>query len=527
MGTRLPIPLLLLCLLSTQARTQDTCNRVPMDPIYILSNPSIENIPPTCTSGFSGVTGWYPTTSEMYTGFLNPCTNYLISDDTILNAAFGSIYICLFPIVPQPVPDGKGVLAVSDYGFNQGIYVYPGYKSSATTCLTGTLIKDSLYRLDFFVGFGTPGTHYLPVHTQTLGPGSSPSPETFTLYGMPDCSTVSQPFPILGCPSVAGWTPLGSVQVSGLPGSWTRTSIQFTPTMNINAISIGPSCDTNFTTQPITVPYQGINVRNNTFSFFLDSLQFYQAHVPFPTISVLNGDSCSQSITLQMQPAPFYAAATTLWYRNDTLVPNQTGKTLTLTRNNPSPAQYRVQVQNDSICLVSSPYILNWIPLPPTSALGIPDTTVCQNDTVLLSLPNNPAFHYTWQDGSSLPFYQVTKGGTYTVTISDACGTTQAQKTISFGKCDYNLYVPNAFTPGPTGNNASFRARYFIQPASFHLTVFNRNGLEVFSSADPNQGWDGDYKSTRQPAGTYIYVLEFSDITGKQRYLRGTVVLIR
>jgi gliding motility-associated-like protein len=527
MGTKLPILLLLLCLLSTLARTQDTCNSVPMDPIFILSNPSIENIPPNCTSGFSGVTGWYPTTSEMYTGFLNPCTNYLISDDTIAAAAFGSIYICLFPIVPQPVPDGKGVLAVSDFGFNQGIYIYPGYKSSASTCLTGTLLKDSLYRLDFFVGFGTPGTKYQAVHTQTLGPGQSPSPETFTLYGMPDCSTVSQPFPILGCPAVAGWTPLGSVRVIGGPGTWIRTSIQFTPTMDTRAISIGPSCDTNFTTQPIAVPYQNVLVRNNTFSFFLDSLQFYQAHVPFPAINVLSGDSCTPSITLQMQPAAFYAGAATRWYRNDTLIPNETGKTLTLTRKNPSPAQYRVQVQNDSICLVSNPYNLAWIPIPPTAPLGIPDTTVCQNDTVLLSLPDNSSFHYTWQDGSSLPFFTVTKSGTYTVTISDACGTTQAQKTISFGHCDYGLYLPNAFTPGPAANNSTFRARYFIQPESFHLTVFNRYGLEVFSSADPNQGWDGDYKGTRQPAGTYIYLVNYSDLTHKQRYIRGTVVLIR
>ena len=168
MGHKLPI--LLLCLLSFRAYTQDTCNRVPMDPIYILSNPSIENIPPNCTSGFSGVTGWYPTTSEMYTGFLNPCTNYLISDDTIAAAAFGSVYITLFPIVPQPVPDGKGVLAVSDFGFNQGVYIYPGYKSSASTCLTSTLLKDSLYRLDFFVGFGTRAQHTRRSTPRPLGP---------------------------------------------------------------------------------------------------------------------------------------------------------------------------------------------------------------------------------------------------------------------------------------------------------------------------------------------------------------------
>jgi gliding motility-associated-like protein len=113
------------------------------------------------------------------------------------------------------------------------------------------------------------------------------------------------------------------------------------------------------------------------------------------------------------------------------------------------------------------------------------------------------------------------------VTISDACGTTQSQKTFNFGKCDYSIYVPNAFTPASAGNNAIFRARYFIQPASYQLTIFNRNGLEVFSSTDPNQGWDGDYKGIRQPAGTYIYSIDFSDVAHKKRHVRGTVILIR
>ncbi|HLX66384.1 MAG TPA: gliding motility-associated C-terminal domain-containing protein, partial [Puia sp.] len=121
----------------------------------------------------------------------------------------------------------------------------------------------------------------------------------------------------------------------------------------------------------------------------------------------------------------------------------------------------------------------------------------------------------------------VTHDGTYTVTISNSCGSAQAQKTVRFVQCDYDVHVPNAFTPNDDGHNDRFRAHFFLPPAHFSIRIFNRGGLEVYTSQDPDEGWDGTFNSTRQPAGGYIWYIRFTDSLGKTHSINGTLVLIR
>jgi gliding motility-associated-like protein len=519
--------ILLLCLLTRKIYGQDTCNHSPFTPIFILNNTPLEYNSLNCTSGFQGVPFWYPMYSEVLTGFLNPCTNYVIPDSTYVSGSVQSYNVCLFPTVPMPVPDGKGIIAVSDFGFNNGIYVYPSYKSYASTCLISPLQKDSLYRLDFYVGFGTPGSEFLPVTNQLLGPGDSPSPEIFGLFGFGDCSGLPKQIPIIGCPTRLNWTNLGTVKVGGLPGTWVKASIQFTPGMDIRAIAIGSSCDTNFTAQPLSSSHNGQSLRNNTFSYFLDSLQFYQAKVPPPVISLVSGNPCSSAVVLQMQPADFYIGAHFQWYRNDVALSNENGSTITIPRKNSGSDAYKCQVQNDSVCLVSDPFEVSWTPIPNAGVLGISDTTVCLNESLLLNAFTDTTASYLWQNGSTSPYFSVTQRGTYRVTISNACGSATSQKTVNFEKCNFDPFLPNAFTPNGDGKNDVFRAHYFNPPGRFDLQVFNRNGLEVFASLDPAVGWDGTFKGIRQPSGTYLWIVRYTDKSNIEHTMKGSVVLIR
>jgi len=297
--------------------------------------------------------------------------------------------------------------------------------------------------------------------------------------------------------------------------------------MDIQAIALGSSCDTNFTTQSLSATYDGQTVRNNTFSYFLDSLQFYQAKVPHPMVSLVSGNPCSPTVVLQMQPADFYINTHLQWYRNDIPLSGQNNSTITIPRSNSGSDAYRCQVQNDSVCLVSDPFVVNWTPIPNAAILGDPDTSVCVNDSILLNAFTDTSASYVWQNGATSPSFSVTHSGLYSVTITNACGTAQAQKTVQFEKCDFNMYVPNAFTPNGDGNNDVFKARYFNVPARFHMQIFNRNGLEVFSSANPSIGWDGAFNGAKQPAGAYLWVVTFTDINGKNHSLKGTLVLIR
>jgi gliding motility-associated-like protein len=506
---------------------QDTCRQVPLSPLFILNNPGLRSALP-CASGFTGIPYWSPASTEMLVWFLDPCTNYTVTDATYLAGEALTPQTALLPVIPQPVPDGAGVLAVSDYGFAPGsIYVNPDYKSFAATCLTQPLRKDSLYRFDFYAGFGNAGNEFLQAGGELLGPQFSVTTETVGLFGMTDCSAVGNPIPLYSCINRAGWIPLGEVTIKGNLGTWTKSSIQFTAPLDIVAIAIGPGCDTNFSTLPFVGTHDGKNYVANHFSFFLDSLQFYGSYAPPPIANLVSGDSCTTSVVLRMQPATYYTASSLQWYRNDTLISGQQDSLITIPRKNSGTDVYRVQVSNDTLCLVSNAIPVSWTPLPAATSLGNPDTTVCLLDTLILNAYTDSAFNYVWQDGSTHPWYPVTGNGTYTVTISDGCGTVQAQKTVQFVKCDYNVYVPNAFTPNNDGRNDRFNPRFFNPPSQYNLQVFNRGGLEVFSSNNPDNGWDGSFSNNRQPAGAYIWALHFTDRRGKDYSFTGTLLLIR
>ncbi|MBQ9473917.1 MAG: choice-of-anchor L domain-containing protein [Bacteroidales bacterium] len=89
------------------------------------------------------------------------------------------------------------------------------------------------------------------------------------------------------------------------------------------------------------------------------------------------------------------------------------------------------------------------------------------------------------------------------------------------------VWAPNAFTPDEA-TNSIFYVRT-VHATNFHMDIYSRNGILVFSTDDPEQGWDGKYKGKKCPQGTYVYVIktEPDNHTGKDHYVKGTVTLLR
>lgn len=63
---------------------------------------------------------------------------------------------------------------------------------------------------------------------------------------------------------------------------------------------------------------------------------------------------------------------------------------------------------------------INLLPGPPEVALGN-DTTLCPDETLLLA-PTGTGVDYLWQNGSTNPDLEVSESGTYSVTLTNACG---------------------------------------------------------------------------------------------------------
>lgn len=77
----------------------------------------------------------------------------------------------------------------------------------------------------------------------------------------------------------------------------------------------------------------------------------------------------------------------------------------------------------------------------------------------------------------------------------------------------FNMFLPKAFTPNADGkNDFLFHYSAGVETVNFKWTILNRWGNEIFSTNDFFQSWNGLLPNGDvAPAGTYTYVIEFTD----------------
>lgn len=161
--------------------------------------------------------------------------------------------------------------------------------------------------------------------------------------------------------------------------------------------------------------------------------------------------------------------------------------------------------------------------LNPRPNLG-PDKEMCPGQTLVLN-PGITGIPYVWQNGSNQTSFTVSEPGTYSVSVTNECGTVRDEVVVSKGSC--RIAIPNAFTPGK-GQNNIFRVLNAAGLKTFSLRVFNRWGQLIYQTSDPTHGWNGTMGGAPQPAGTYIYMVSYlDDASGKSILHKGIITLIR
>ncbi|PJJ79008.1 T9SS type B sorting domain-containing protein [Mucilaginibacter auburnensis] len=118
--------------------------------------------------------------------------------------------------------------------------------------------------------------------------------------------------------------------------------------------------------------------------------------------------------------------------------------------------------------------------------------------------------------------------GQYPITLSGGTAANYTFKYVSglltvtsvpFGP----VTIPNTFTPNGDGINDIWDITNLDSYNNITVTVFNRNGTTVYFSNGYAVSWDGSYKGSTVPVGTYYYI-----ITGvKTKPLAGYVSVIR
>ncbi len=142
----------------------------------------------------------------------------------------------------------------------------------------------------------------------------------------------------------------------------------------------------------------------------------------------------------------------------------------------------------------------------PEVELGADSLTVCVEDlnTFELEIADNYD-SYEWQDGSTYYYFDVADSGYYYVTAGIGNCFASDSIYITLDTCTINYIAPNVITPNGDGVNDLFLFDFEYRK----VTIFDRWGIVVFESAEPNLFWDGrDQQGRLVSEGVYFYVIE-------------------
>lgn len=157
-------------------------------------------------------------------------------------------------------------------------------------------------------------------------------------------------------------------------------------------------------------------------------------------------------------------------------------------------------------CLGDTAYVSVALETPPVLR---PDTTLCFDEILRILRP--PALRdWTWSNGTSLAYLDVTEPGVYSLTGETEFCRFEDSVAVSFLSCKVcDLYVPNVFSPDDDGLNDHWQAYLPCRWLRFRMEVYDRWGSLVFRADDPEQRWDGYVKGQAAHAGVYVWRLEW------------------
>ncbi|MBP9880891.1 MAG: choice-of-anchor L domain-containing protein [Chitinophagales bacterium] len=160
------------------------------------------------------------------------------------------------------------------------------------------------------------------------------------------------------------------------------------------------------------------------------------------------------------------------------------------------------------------------------------DTTIFFGESALLDASGGVEYSWTPSTGlsdpnSENPFATPESTTTYTVTVTTAIGCEFTDEVTVFVSTDAMVGVPNAFSPNEDGINDGFTIIVRGQLASYNLQVFNRWGEAIFLSNDFTNSWNGIVEGEAQPMGSYVYVLNYTDLNGESFMQQGNFTLVR
>ncbi|MFT6716774.1 MAG: gliding motility-associated-like protein [Saprospiraceae bacterium] len=173
----------------------------------------------------------------------------------------------------------------------------------------------------------------------------------------------------------------------------------------------------------------------------------------------------------------------------------------------------------------------------PTASFAVNSFVPEPNESIKFLNDSRQATSYFWDFGNGLtsterqPSTTYEKVDLYPITLY-AFDDLNCSDTISHDlplRHPLYYYLPSSFSPDEDGLNDLFLGKS-IGVTEFSMIIFDRGGVEVFSTTDVSQGWNGNFKSGNPaPVGVYVVkVLAKSELRFDRKYkFAGTVTLVR
>ena len=227
-------------------------------------------------------------------------------------------------VIPTPLPDGNGVCAAL---FTFGWLEYIGAN------LLQPMVAGEEYTYSFMLAA-----------TTTNGDATASAPIYFgpvdvTIFGLP--TTASFPVWTTGCPVSEGWIELGHVTYDPTT-IWTNVAITFTPSVDINAIMLGPPCTLpdDYDDDPNFYPY-----------FVFDNLVLNESSL-FANLDV-EGELCANNLVIYGETDSLATAYQ--WYQNGIALVGQTDTVLHVSDLGLGVGSYQfLSNASDTACAFSS-----------------------------------------------------------------------------------------------------------------------------------------------------------------------------
>ncbi|HQQ94595.1 MAG TPA: gliding motility-associated C-terminal domain-containing protein [Bacteroidia bacterium] len=204
--------------------------------------------------------------------------------------------------------------------------------------------------------------------------------------------------------------------------------------------------------------------------------------------------------------------------------------------NQPGNVEIKTSFESDQNCKGNLSLIIEVYPLPEAGFTYSPAKPVENQDLVFFTNQSKGEYQSKWtwsfNDGGQRKgencSYLFSEAGVYVIALQVenkwACADTLI-KTIEVLP-DYNVYVPNAFTPNGDGLNDTFFP-VLRGVKTFQMDVFDRWGALIFGSNSPEHVWDGTYRGEACKQDVYNYRLHILNNRGEEKDYTGNINLYR